>query len=288
MANKKTIDIEIAELNILKIISRAYAQIASIRIRNMRNTVLISRDYLQEINQVFESVLESYYKEAQRIANKSRKKGTKITFLSHNGRNVAVFLSANSRLYGDLIVRTFRAFLDFAHKNDVEVTIIGKYGLALFEEEESSKPFTYFDFPDTKADPKLIASITNHLVQYDEIHFFYPEFQNAILQKPQSLTLSSGTSLAGKKEVSKMKYLFEPSLEAILGFFESQIFSSLMEQTIQESQLAKYASRVLSMDGASQKITDELKKLNLEKLKIMHQRANKKQLEIITGVVSRI
>ena len=47
------------------------------------------------------------------------------------------------------------------------------------------------------------------------------------------------------------KYIFEPSLETIVIFFETEIFSSLLEQVFHESRLAKLASRMVLLDRAS-------------------------------------
>src|SRR5436190_1463352 len=140
MAYQTLIDKDISELEIFKVITTAYIQLASIRIQKSKDTVILNRNYLRQINQIFQEVLTSYNDQAKRLGKKSSKKG-ELTFISHNGRDVAVLMSSNSGLYGDLIQRTFNEFLDYTRKNDVEATIIGKYGLALFEAEEPNKPF---------------------------------------------------------------------------------------------------------------------------------------------------
>lgn len=286
MAQKSEIDKEINQLEIFRVIAHAYSQIASVRIQKTKDKVLLNREYYKKVNEVFNEVMSSYYDEVKKLGKRTGKKGG-LTFISHNGRNVAVLMSANSGMYGDLIARTFTEFINHVRTNDVEVTIVGKYGLALFEQSEPDKPFTYFDFPDAATpDAKLLNAITSHLVQYEEIRFFYPEFKNIVIQKPQVLTLASGAVIGEgiKPQEKKREYLFEPSLEAILTFFESQMFSSLMLQTVEESSLAKFASRLLSMDRADENIRDDLKKLKLQRLKEMHLKVNKKQLELLNTV----
>lgn len=284
MLTRRQLDVQIAELTALRVVSQAYAQIASFRIKKMRDSVLTTRGFLAEINGVFKQVLLSYRAEATRLAQKKGgMKGEKITFISHNGRTAAVFLSANSRLYGDLIARTFEVFGHDVTSQDMEVTIVGKYGLALFEDRFRDRPFTYFDFPDSGTDSGNLKSIISHLAQYEEIRFYYPQFQNAISQAPKILRVTAGEAIADEtgKKTEKQSYLFEPSLEAILAFFESQIFSSLIEQTIKESQLAKFASRVLSMDRAGEKIREELGRTQMMKLKLRHSLVNKKQSQVL-------
>jgi F0F1-type ATP synthase gamma subunit len=285
MLTKKYIDTEIAQLSVLQLVARAYAQIASFRMRRMRENVLSTRDYLGEINMIFKEVLLSYRQEAEKIGGKNKLLGKNITFLAHNGRPVAVLLSANARLYGDLIHRTFDLFLQEVKDKDIEITIIGKYGLALFEDAAPDRPITYFDFPDSKVDSRALNSLISHLTQYEEIHFYYPEFQNVVTQKPKFLKLTAGEALETddkqKTNTPKINYLFEPSLESVLAFFETQIFSSVLEQIVRESQLAKFASRLVAMDRTSEKVKEQLGIMNINKLKFLHDRANKKQLETI-------
>ena len=61
-------------------------------------------------------------------------------------------------------------------------------------------------------------------------------------------------------------------------------YLSLFEQTIFESQLAKFASRMTSLELRVENIRDILKKINLEKEKIRHRVMNKKQLETFSSM----
>jgi F0F1-type ATP synthase gamma subunit len=87
-----------------------------------------------------------------------------------------------------------------------------------------------------------------------------------------------------KTQERKEYYIFEPTLEKILIYFETQIFSSLFAQSMKESQLSKYASRFVAMDKASSNTKEEIKKLDFEKNRIIHNNFNKKQLNIMAGI----
>ena len=82
----------------------------------------------------------------------------------------------------------------------------------------------------------------------------------------------------------KVKYFFEPSLEKIMAFFEAEIFSSIFEQTIFESQLAKFASRMTSLEIRVEKIKELLKQIDIEKQKVKHRIMNKKQLDVLSSI----
>lgn len=226
MTNRKQIEKEILRLEALDSIARAYSQIASLKMKKIRTTVLTTRDFLEALNSIFLEVLDSYQSEVSRLNKKRRGRRDKsITFLAHNGRKVAVFLSSNSGLYGDLIARTFQEFLKAVRTNNYEVTIAGQTGLALFEQMEPERPFTYFDLPDSSFDPLKLAQLTRHLVSYDEIVIFYPKFESVVTQTPTTFEISSGTEVEKHRKKEKVNYIFEPNLQDILIFFETEIFT---------------------------------------------------------------
>lgn len=286
MINKKIITKEISELAILQTVSRAYAEIASFRMQKTRGGVLLNRTFLNSISKVFQDILASYKAEVERLA-KEKGKGKNITFLAHNGKTVAVFLSANVGLYGDIVDKTFQLFSDEIKNNDVEVTIVGKLGLAMFRGIFPNKNYTYFDFPDSEVRTDLLGELINHLVSYEEIRIFYGKFRSVITQEPEVSKISSSlVDLENSQQVTTpaRKFIFEPSLEKILMFFESEIFASLMDQILRESQLAKLASRITSMTKAGENIRKKLKQMQLEKLRFVHSLANKKQINMLPAI----
>ncbi len=76
------------------------------------------------------------YSNSIKPSSEQREKGKeKITFLAHNGKTVAVYLSANTGLYGDIVRKTFDLFMKDAQTGGIEATIVGKHGLGLFYPE---------------------------------------------------------------------------------------------------------------------------------------------------------
>jgi ATP synthase F1 gamma subunit len=275
------------ELKTLQVVTRAYTEIAAVRMRKTRNSVLLNREFVTALDDVFADVRASYTQEVVRLAT-GRRGEEGITFLAHNGKTVAVLLSANTGLYGDIIEKTFRLFLEELKRNpaNIEVAIVGRLGLTLFQSEMPQTPYTFFEVPDTNITPASLAQLISHIVQYEEIRVYYPTFQSAIRQIPSRYTISAETPLSELQEKGgrKSKYLFEPSLRDILVFFEREIFASLMDQSVREAQLAKYASRIMTLDRSGENIKTSLKELGLNKLKAEHRIRNRKQLESINSV----
>lgn len=288
MLAEKEIQQEIEQLRGLQILAQAYEEIASTRMKKIRSTVLSKRDFLAEISDVFEQVRKSY---ARQVVKLVRKKGIKregkITFLAHNGKTVALFLSANTGLYGDIVKKTFNEFIKEVRGQNSEVTIVGRQGLALYLQEEPNRPYTYFDLPDYGAASNQVAEIIKHIVAYERIHVYYGKFINVVNQSPTIFSIAAEINLPKDDEKEMTLYLFEPSLEKILMFFETEIFASLFEQSVSESELAKNASRVMAMDKAASNVKKYLEELQNEKLRIYHRSVNKKQLNSLSSILLR-
>jgi ATP synthase F1 gamma subunit len=222
---------------------------------------------------------------------KNRGKSEQITFIPHNGKNVSVLMSANTGLYGNIIPDTYRMFIKEAKETKSEITIIGKYGFQLFLSENIGKPYTYFDYPDYGEDSNKLYEIIKHIVQYEQIHVYYGKFRNIIYQEPTMLSIVAKIEPTEKKELEvsgkREFYIFEPTLEKILIYFETQIFSSLFQQSIKESQLSKYASRFVAMDKAGLNTKEEIKKLLFEKNRVTHNNLNKKQQSLVAALIRR-
>lgn len=281
MSQEKEIVEQIDQLNTFKLLTQAYTEIAALRMKKIRDTVLANREYLSNLDDVFTDVRVSYARDVLKLGKISTKSSDKITFLSHNGKTVGVFLSANTGLYGDIISKTFDMFIKEVKSEDLEVTIVGRLGEQMFKNSGIKEEYTYFELSDKKIEHEQLADILKHLVQYEEIRVYYPTFHSAVSQKPTKYTISAQTPISeiNKRSDKRSQYLFEPSLKEILVFFEKEIFASLLDQSIRESQLAKFAARIMTLDRAGENIKRRVKNLQSERLRISHRIANKKQSE---------
>lgn len=293
MADTRSLKAQVSQLRNLRSLVKSYGELAVTRMNRSRASVLYSRDFLGQINTVFKEVRRSHAAETGSLSKrKISKSGEYVTFLSHNGKTASVFLAANTRLYGDIIQRTYKKFVQDVKTNDTEVVLVGKVALSMFKASLPDKPFTYFDFPDSHVDRVALEEIMSHLVHYQEIHVFYGKYRNVISQEPTLYKISSDvTSYAGAKEEvedpNPTHYLFEPSLDTILKYFESEIFAVLFNQTMAESQLAKFASRLVAMDRAEQNIDKAITTNHNELLRVTHDYKNKKQQNMVSSILTR-
>lgn len=286
MKDKNKIKLEISQLGSFLTLTRVYTDLASSRMKKTRDTVLKNRQFLANLNEVFTDVRVSYARDVINLGKTGKDSKKNITFLSHNGKTVAVFLSANTGLYGDIIENTFQLFSrELIDKPDMEITLVGKLGLKYYQGTNNKKPYTYFDLSDKSYNQEELTDIIKHLVQYEEIRVYYPTYHSAVSQMPSRYSISAQTPISEirESEANKTVYIFEPNLKDILVFFEKEIFASLLDQTIRESQLAKFAARIMALDRSGENIKEEIKKLSLLGSRVKHRTQNKKQLESLVS-----
>ncbi|MEO6509145.1 MAG: F0F1 ATP synthase subunit gamma [Patescibacteria group bacterium] len=292
MAQKKLIAEELEGLNSLKEMAESYEEIAATQMQKIKDSVLKTRDYLAGISDVFVDLKASYQREVKDLLIR-RKKGDKTLspFLQKNPKLLMVYLSSNGRLYGAVTKKTFDLFIEDLKKNDpdkVDVVVIGRAGKELYESSSLHKEFDFFDIPDNSVGIEHIKSIMKKYLQYDRVHVYYGKFGNVVKQSAIETSIT-GEDIFENEVPSNVpredKFIFEPVLQKIFHFFETQIMANLFSQTLLENQLARHASRVNAMEEALVHIQDESKRLIQQRTRIKHMLQNKKQLDSLAGLV---
>lgn len=293
MPQKKLIAEDLEALNSLKDLAESYEEIAVVRMQKIKESVLNTRDFLTEISDVFVDLKASYEREVKDLMTRI-KRGEKTLFhgLQKNGKTLLVYLSSNGRLYGSVTQKTYKLFMTDVKKpeaGNTDIVIIGSAGKEMFEASGNPKPFEYFEIPDTDVDVEHIKKLMEKFLQYEKVYVYYGKFGNVIKQSPIATSISGEDIF--ETEITtptprEDRFIFEPTLEKIFHFFETQIMANLFSQTLLENQLARHASRVNAMEEALIHIEDESKRLHQLSNRLKHLNQNKKQLETVSGVIS--
>ena len=278
MITKKELEVEMKKLEGLNDMVQAFEEIAASRMMHSRQSVLSNRNFIEELNLIFAEVIASYKKQLEK-KSKGKKSTLDLSFLHKNNKTLYLLVSANTGLYGSLVKRTFDLFNKSAKLNQGDVAIIGRLGLSMWKQKKIKKQYYYFDFPDQTVNEKDLKKILDFIISYEKVIVYYGKFQNLVTQDVTFSDISGQTLPENQADESKIKYVYEPSLPNILEFFEKQIFVSIFEQTMRESQLAKLASRLTTLDNASVNINKNLEMITNQKNVSFHRQQNKKQLE---------
>jgi len=287
---------EIISLKVLHDIVETYEEIAAMRMRKIKSSVLVNRSFLNELNQVYLDV------ENNKQVNVAKKVLIKQIEAIKNiiyDKKLYILLSANAGLYGAVVRDTIRNFILDIRDQDCDVIIIGKIGKGYYEKEQKKHKYTYFDYSDDVVDEAKAADLLKEIVKYREVVIYYGLFKDILTQIPQKSVLSHGTIEKHKKEVleegkrqlassgsssDRKKYLLEPSSEALLDFFEKEVMRLLFIQYLYESNLSKFASRMINLDYAIVNVNTRLKQMNYLRLKNKHRLADSKQQNVLSGI----
>jgi ATP synthase F1 gamma subunit len=295
MPQRKIVLEELEALNSIKDLAESYEEIAVVRMQKIKDSVLKTREFLASLSDVYVDLKSSYGREVKELLEKM-KKGDKhiLPTLQKNGKTLLVYLSSNGRLYGAVTQKTYRLFVEAVKESKdkpVDIVIIGHAGKEMYENSGVGKPFEFFDIPDTTVDITHIKQLMAKFLQYEQVSVFYGKFGNVVKQTPIESSISGEDIFETEVPMQvprEDRFIFEPDLEKILHFFETQIMANLFSQTLLENQLARHASRVSAMEEALGHIEEETKRLHAEQVRIKHLAANKKQLETISGVLSLV
>jgi F0F1-type ATP synthase gamma subunit len=251
----------------------AYEEISAIRMRKVKKSVLSRRDFLQGLNEAFSHIIYSYS-----IYRKALKKNTRANILNTNGRNVMALLSSNTGLYGDLILRVFSRFAEEVRQSDAktDIVITGQLGKRLFDNSGIKKPYKYFDLSDTASNDENIKRLLDYITDYTVVNVYHGVFKSILVQEPEK-TYLTGEVLkieSSGAESREATFLFEPSIEKVAEYFEKQILSLVFEQSVFESSLSKFASRMVSLDSAASNISTKVSGMGFELKKAKHRKTN--------------
>ena len=272
---KKQINQQIDDLKGLKSLVETYEEVAALRMQAIRQSVLVARDFLDGLSAVFAQVKSNIDKNVD---------VTSISTLNRNGKSVAVFISANEGLYGDIINKTYELFIQFVGKREADAVVIGKLGVKIVSERNPTLLYNYFDFSDKGKDMDNLGLVMRYLLQFERIYVFHGRYQSLLNQEPVVSSIS-GDQIAVAGDASEHHlYLFEPNIMDVLRMFEGEIMATMFSQTMHESQLAKFASRLFHLDQAVGSIDQTLGEANVGKRRVIHALAARKQLNTISGI----
>jgi len=259
----KKIKESLKTISYIETIAQVYQEVAKIRMNQIRESVLKTREFIEELLKIYGTIKSAY--------------PVKIFFKKK--KRVLVYLSSNERFYGTLIFDIWKEVEKYLSEKEGDLVVVGRMGKYLAEKSGFGLKFYYFELDDENPNIKEIRKIFNFIKNYEEILIFHGKFKTVLTQQV-AITNISGIEIEKEKLIKKKTYyLFEPSPEEILKFFEEELLFSFFYQTLWEHQLSRYATRLIQMHQAqknAQKLKEIMKK---EQEKIKRKIYNKKQIE---------
>ena len=260
----------------LKLISQAYTEIASAKLKKIRTAVEKDRYFLEDLAKVYQ-VVKQLAAQRQMLPAK-------------NSRAISIVITSNYHFYGNVNSNLIKFFIEHMQQQPaVEQIVIGKTAL---EHLSGIKYALKYEPVVLKSDYPTLAELNqlvNRVKNYSRILIYYSKLKTVMVQNPfiSDITQTSYLKDTPPNPTQKEQlFIFEPELKKILDFFDSQVTNLLLQQTFLESELSRTASRLISMDSAQSNadkyITEQKRLLATVKRSI----ANSRILETYTALSS--
>jgi len=282
MLSNKELKENLEAVSAIKDITRVYQEISSLRMNQLKDGVSKTREFLDGIAEVYNHAKSAYVATLQRQLISRKLDWKALSFVRRNAKTILVFLSANEHLYGSLILNVWDKFIADFKKSNADAAVVGAFGKYLMKNEEERKGIFYFDLDDDKPKALQVNKIISHISKYEQIIVYYGQLVSILNQLPAKSQITGGVDVE-KPALAAKNYLFEPSPQKILEFFETEIIDALFSQKVFEHQLARFAARMVAMDQATENANLALNKLDREYKGFRRKSLNKKQLEVFAG-----
>lgn len=268
----KEIERLIEEGESLKSISQAYSEIANLKIKKIRQQTEKNRVFFEEISYVFAL--------AKKLAIKK-----KIS-LEKSKKTISIVLTSNYRFYGSINTDLLDFYTAYTQKIETDKIALGKAAIDYFRASKTFGKYQEVLLKDDQPDSQELISLVNTLKEYSQVLVFHSKLKSLLVQQPTvtDITASSSSNALAEGETQELKFIFEPELSKILAFFDTSILTLLLDGTFLESELARTASRFISMDSAETEANKFIKE-NL-KLRAYAQRSIKNN-EILESLASQ-
>lgn len=272
MRTVKKISSETNETAEIKSLVEVYEEISASKMQDIRGEIINSRDFFEKLASLSSEIGADL---EQSVQNKQG--------------DVAVFVSAGSGLYGDLIDKIFIDFVSFINKNkSTDRIVIGKLGDEMMRSLAGETNYKFYDLVNEDLDANTLPDLLKTLVKYKRIYLFHGKFKNIVSQETWTESISGQVlgEIQDGMEMQKCQYLYEPNISDVAKVFSEEISGMIFDQTVKESRLAKYASRLMHLDNVMEKIDTKLEKLIYEKVKAVKRNGERKQMASFAGLIN--
>lgn len=250
MSKSQSVKNQLGQIYTIEDLTQAFEGIASIHISHIRDRVVASKQFFNELWPIYRSL---------RVDPKTR---LKRTHTKRKGAKVFVVVTDEGRLGTETtekIVDSLVAALGKSQKTDV--IAVGSRGAQVLQQKHGIAPTKTFPMP--QGDSTVNAGdIIKQLDSYETISVFYQTYESLRTQSVVRIDLISaihelGDQLGeGGEEISSADYIFEPNINEIADYMESVMLGVAFIQIIMESKLAGYAARFNAMSRAKKRAGD--------------------------------
>lgn len=232
-------------------VSQILESIASIRIRQIKDQVIASREFFRRLWTIY-SQLRVSDKEAGELYDNQHKLD----------KQAVVLITSNSGLSGEIDSRLVNTATAQNISAEIDFIVVGLHGARLLEQRNITvaQAFPLPDIAGTINTSDIVAAIR----RYKQPVVYYQSFVSLTTQEVVYFSLIETVRklTAREQEVrpDELIYpdecLFEPSIAEVVDYLETMMLGTTLTEVILESSLAQLASRFTAMNAAAARAKD--------------------------------
>ncbi len=267
-------------MGVLVELTSAFEGIASMRIAQIKNQVLQSTKFFDELWNIYRQLRVDTLFDFGRDKNAEQEIVDKELF---------IIITAEGGFSGDIDQKLLKMMLSRYSADNNDIIVIGHHGaIQLAQRGISYKK--YFKLP-VRDQNINVSPITREVQHYKKTTLFYQEYISLMAQQVKEIDLSVAVRQKGLSSgeaiedlISEKTYIFEPSAFAVAAHLERSMMQIAISQLILESKLAQYASRFRAMSSSHQRADEEKSSLRMEFNRSKRSLKDERLKEIINGL----
>lgn len=280
MRHPQEISSELEKMSTFVDLTGVFEGIASLKIAQIKNQVLHSTEFFQELWTIYKQVqVDASFHYGRRTAS------GKIL-----NKELFIIITAEGGFSGDIDQKLIDWMLSHYNKERHDIIVIGHHGaIQLAQRGVAIKKYFKLPLRDKNIN---VAPIISEVQKYKASTAYYQTYVSLMVQDVKRISLLSAVEDLGKNSeatesdevISEKNYIFEPSTYAVVDHLERSMMNIMLGQIILESKLAQYASRFRAMSAANDKAKEQHSDLTLLYNRSKRSINDQRLKEIIAGL----
>jgi len=272
----KTVDLRniIEETETLSEIASAYTEMSEMKIKQIRSAYELNARFYIEITYIYQHLM---------LTAANRK------LLSPEGESkiLSVAITSNQHFFGTMNLDVIDTFDNDSATKTLDRIVIGATGREHYQTQNNHSIKEFIQFKKDNPDPQEITDLLTRFHEYDKVLLYFPRFVTLLRQDTGIIDITYKPE-SHQMEGIDLDFIFEPELPDILDFFNTQVRTILFNRTMIETDLARTASRMLSMSGAHERAETQIKNQKQQLDKRAKLIRNAQLLETVAGMRNRL
>lgn len=256
----------------------AFEGIASMRIAQIKNQVLQSQQFFDELWRIYSQI------RVDELFHFGRRQSSEAVI----NKELLILVTSEGGFSGDIDQRLVEQVLKHYNSDKNDIVIIGHHGLVLLQQRHIS-PKRSFELP--KKDRNITAApLISEVQKYESTTVYYQSYKSLMKQTVETIKLASAvaergkTVEAGSELISESNYIFEPSTFAVVDHLERSMMQITLSEVILQSKLAQYASRFRAMSVAKERADESYGELTWQYNRAKRHLKDERLKEIMNGL----